>query len=84
MHRPTIVTEIREVPSKNSWAAYKPTGRACVVCPCGLNTGFIASHAAGRTLANHVHPRQTIEIHLRPTDLATSITDAIRRAHRRS
>ncbi|HCA86363.1 MAG TPA: hypothetical protein DEQ61_13185 [Streptomyces sp.] len=55
IHRPSIVNEARELPpTADGWAQCEPTGRACVTCTCGLNTGFIAHAQAVDTLNRHV------------------------------
>ncbi|MER7963595.1 hypothetical protein [Streptomyces ardesiacus] len=57
-----FVGEIRQLPPVEGWARYEPTGRACVTCPCGYNSGFIAredaiqaykEHGAGLALARY-------------------------------
>lgn len=53
IHRPILVAEIRELPPEDGWACYEGTGRACLVCACGTNTGFVAKADAGRAAREH-------------------------------
>lgn len=53
IHRPQLVAEIRELPPQDGWARYEATGRATVVCPCGLNTGWIAKGDAADNARMH-------------------------------
>ncbi|MET8824775.1 hypothetical protein ABZX40_17895 [Streptomyces sp. NPDC004610] len=53
MHTPQITNEIRELAPVDGWASYEATGRACVVCPCGLNTGFIDKTTAAEVYREH-------------------------------
>ena len=65
MHHATITAEVRELePTSDGWAQHEATGRACVVCPCGLNTGFIANSAVVDAYREHVRPGQKISITL--------------------
>lgn len=52
-HDPHLVREIRELPPQDGWACYEGTGRACVVCCCGLCTGFIDKGEARREAEQH-------------------------------
>lgn len=67
MHRPIITAEIREMePTSDGWAQYEATGRVCVVCPCGLDSGFIPKEQAAvqyREHTNPVQPRPPVRIH---------------------
>lgn len=66
LHRLLIVAEIRETRPAEGWAQYEPTGQACVVCPCGLNTGFIPNAEAARQFREHTDanpPRGAVRIH---------------------
>lgn len=53
IHQPHLTAELRELPPEDGWACHEATGRACAVCPCGLNTGFIDKGEAARTYAEH-------------------------------
>lgn len=53
VHRPLVVAEIRELPPQDGWACYERTGRACLVCHCGLNTGFIDKAETARLAQQH-------------------------------
>lgn len=55
IHRPLKVAEVRPLsPTADGWTRREPTGRAVVVCPCGLDTGFIDDRDATDQLNNHV------------------------------
>lgn len=47
------IPEVRESAPIGDWKAYEATGRACVVCPCGLNTGFINKDEALQAYKDH-------------------------------
>ena len=53
LHHSHLVAEIRELPPEDGWACYEGTGRACFVCACGTNTGFVAKADAGRAAREH-------------------------------
>ena len=57
IHRPILIAEIRDLPPADGWACYEGTGRATVVCSCGLNTGWIPRSEASATA--RAHPRST-------------------------
>lgn len=60
MHDLSIITEIRDLaPTDDGWAQYEPTGRACTVCTCGLNTGFVDKAEAGRVFDEHTPKART-------------------------
>ncbi|MER7799013.1 hypothetical protein ABTX71_01645 [Streptomyces parvulus] len=67
MHSLFIVAEIHEAePTQNGWAQYAATGRACVVCPCGLDTGFIETAKAAGRYREHAEanlPPAAVRIH---------------------
>lgn len=66
MHHPLIVAEIRELTPEGGWRQYEPTGHACVVCPCGLNTGFIGKTEAATRYREHVQanpPAGAVRVH---------------------
>lgn len=52
-HTPQIAAEIRQLPPQDGWATYEATGRACVTCPCGLNTGWIPRLTASAQTRTH-------------------------------
>ena len=64
MHGAQYVPEIRSTGTDaDGWQKFEGTGLACVVCPCGAITGFVAKqealkaykeHGAGRPLAEPV------------------------------
>ena len=58
LHRLLIVAELRETAPDGQWAQYEATGQACVVCPCGLNTGFIAKDQAAQQYREHARANQ--------------------------
>lgn len=59
LHRLLIVAELQsEEPTSDGWAQYEATGRACVVCPCGLNTGFIDKTEAAQQYREHSQANQ--------------------------
>lgn len=40
--QPLLVAQFRELPpTTDGWAQGEPTGRVCLVCPCGLITGWV-------------------------------------------
>jgi hypothetical protein len=53
LHQVHLVNELRELPPQDGWARHEATGRACVVCPCGLNTGFINAREACQQFNSH-------------------------------
>lgn len=53
IHKPRTVAEIRDLPPENGWARVESTGRACTVCCCGLNTGFIDKPEARHIARQH-------------------------------
>lgn len=59
LHQLLIVAEIRELDPEDGWARHEATGRACVVCPCGLNTGFIQKTDAAQQYREHARPTPT-------------------------
>ncbi|MBP5862797.1 hypothetical protein QBA57_21380 [Streptomyces scabiei] len=94
IHRPTLVSEIRELPPENGWACFEATGRACAVCHCGLNTGFVdkaeALHAAKRhhvpgiREAGPIGPEPTkVDVHVRLVDVAADLKTFLRQMIRR-
>lgn len=52
-HQPHLIPELRDLPPEEGWARCEPTGRACVVCQCGLNTGFIDARDACQQFSGH-------------------------------
>lgn len=62
MHSTRIVAEVRELEPEDGWARYEATGRACVVCPCGLNTGFVDKDTAATVYREHTPAGQKISI----------------------
>lgn len=71
IHKPSLVTEVRELPPEGGWARYEHTGRACVVCPCGLNTGWVVQRHAGALYT--AHPRSTPRRHPDSTTKGTAV-----------
>lgn len=66
LHRLLIVAELQEKKPVDGWAQYETTGRACVVCPCGLNTGFIDKTEAAQQYREHAQantPPAAVRIH---------------------
>ena len=53
IHKPQLVAEIRELTPEDGWARYEATGRACLTCPCGLSTGWIARLDASAEARRH-------------------------------
>jgi hypothetical protein len=67
LHRLLIVAELRQPQTDEQWAQYEPTGRACVVCPCGLNTGFIDKTEAAQQYRDHARANQPPSpVHIHP------------------
>lgn len=58
LHSVQIINEIRELPPENGTAQYEATGRACAVCPCGLNTGFIKAREACQQFNSHAQENE--------------------------
>jgi hypothetical protein len=80
MHHPTLVQEIRDLaPTDDGWAQREPTGRACTVCPCGLDTGFIDKAEASRVYAEHAPASRLVRI----TPDATGADEALARSLKR-
>ncbi|MFH9269203.1 hypothetical protein ACH4KN_33870 [Streptomyces sp. NPDC017546] len=59
LHEPLIVAEIRELDPEDGWTRFEATGRACVVCPCGLNTDFIDKAEAAQQYRDHAQASPT-------------------------
>lgn len=85
-HRIVAVAEVRDLEPEAGWVRSEKTGRACIVCPCGLNTGFVSiqeAHDTGRAHAhNDAFPRPvTFTIQLEGADevLAETIKRALGR-----
>lgn len=58
LHQALIVVEIQQAdPDPNGWIQVQATGRACIVCPCGLNTGFIDKTEAAQQHRDHLENR---------------------------
>lgn len=82
MHEPHLVPEIRTLaPDENGWARHEKTGRACAVCPCGLNTGFVDSRQATDAYRSHVCAGQKIRIALTGGEALTSFIRDRTRKH---
>jgi hypothetical protein len=66
LHRLLIVAELTSDQPDGEWAQYRATGRACIVCPCGLNTGFVTKDEAAQLYREHAHanvPAAAVRIH---------------------
>lgn len=66
LHRLLIVAELQGKEPDGNWAQYEATGRACIVCPCGLNTGFIDKIEAAQQYREHAdvnQPRAAVRVH---------------------
>lgn len=85
MHSTVLMNEIRELePSEDGWARYEATGRACAVCPCGLNTGFTHRADAVRLYREHTSAGQTVHVRLTaPEGSDAQLAERIRRMVRR-
>jgi hypothetical protein len=58
LHQALIVVEIQQAdPDANGYIEVKATGRVCIVCPCGLNTGFTDRTEAAQQHRDHVENR---------------------------
>jgi hypothetical protein len=78
IHHPTLVAEVRDLPPEDGWARHESTGRACVVCPCGLNTGFIGRAEAFPAFKDHpVTPHAKAEPENVPPGLRAKLTNAV-------
>lgn len=65
MHAARLIPEIRTLtPDADGWARHEKTGRACAVCPCGLNTGFVDSGQASDAYRAHTAPGQKVQVTL--------------------
>ncbi|MEU8531582.1 hypothetical protein [Streptomyces parvulus] len=54
MHATQLIAEIRTLtPDDEGWARHERTGRACAVCPCGLDTGFVTATQAAAAFRTH-------------------------------
>ncbi|GHI91289.1 hypothetical protein [Streptomyces olivaceus] len=60
LHHLLIVAELREIAPQTEWAEHEATGRACVVCPCGLNTGFTDRDEAAVQYREHAQANQPV------------------------
>lgn len=85
-HHVIVVTEMRDLEPEDGWARSEKTGRACVVCPCGLDTGFVPLAEASTLGQAHVHgarfPRPvTFTLQLEGADrvLAETVKQALRK-----
>ncbi|MCY0926900.1 hypothetical protein OTB20_11935 [Streptomyces sp. H27-H1] len=54
-HHIVAVAEVRDLEPEDGWVRSEKTGRACIVCPCGLNTGFVTLQEAHDTGRAHAH-----------------------------
>lgn len=54
-HRIVAIAEIRDLEPEAGWARSEKTGRACIVCLCGLNSGFIPAQEATDIGRAHAH-----------------------------
>lgn len=52
-HVSNVQAEIRSLPPENGWARAEHTGQARATCPCGLDTGLIATAQAWDTAHSH-------------------------------
>jgi len=80
LHQPLIVAEIREIDPADGWAQYEATGRACVVCPCGLNTGFTGKAEAAQQYRDHAqgaHPVSAVRHHPETAEGAATMRDML-------
>lgn len=82
-HNPLLIVELRALEPVDGWSRSEHTGRACAVCPCGLNTGFIDKAEAGDAYRKH-QPKGSTSIRCK-LQLAPDNTfeDMIRRALKR-
>lgn len=64
LHQLLLVAEIRQTSiDDNGWAQYEATGRVCIICPCGLNTGFTDKPAAAQQYREHAPAGTPIRHH---------------------
>ncbi|MFK4797799.1 hypothetical protein ACI3K5_03785 [Streptomyces sp. MPA0124] len=52
-HQPHLIPELRDLPPEDGWPRAEATGRACTICQCGLNTGFVDSSEAIQSFNAH-------------------------------
>ncbi|MDX2667406.1 hypothetical protein [Streptomyces stelliscabiei] len=78
IHRPVLIAEIRELPPEDGWTCHESTRRACVVCTCGLNTGFTDRAEATAVFKAHpVTPQHQAEPDNVPPGLRATLTNAV-------
>ncbi len=67
LHRTHFITELRELPHEDGWLRAEGTGRACLVCSCGLNTGWIPRRKADQLRRQHGTPLIALTQQERPS-----------------
>lgn len=80
LHRLLIVAELRQTQPDGQWAQYEATGRACIVCPCGLNTGFTDKNEAAQQYRDHAHTNQppaAVRIHPETGEASSVLHDML-------
>jgi hypothetical protein len=87
IHRPQLVAELRELPPEDGWARSEATGRACLVCPCGTNTGFTDQDTAAQQYVDHPQPAaktpDPLQVDVRLVDVGSEFINTVRRMIRR-
>lgn len=58
LHQVHLINEVRALPPQDGWARHETTGRACAICPCGLNSGFINAREACRQFNDHAQENE--------------------------
>lgn len=67
LHSMILVAGLQQKPDTNGeWAEYEATGYAAIVCPCGLDTGFVEKTDAAEQYREHAKanaPTGSVQIH---------------------
>jgi hypothetical protein len=81
VHATQLIAEIRALPPEDGWSRFEQTGRACAVCPCGLNTGFVDTSHAIAAYRSHIAPKQKVVVDLAGggKTLSSFLRDAMRK-----
>lgn len=82
IHKPVIVTMIRELAPVDGWAVYEDAGLATVACGCGINTGWIGKTDAANLWRDHATPTEHITVPIKLEADDAIFREAIKRSVR--
>ncbi|MCX4780069.1 hypothetical protein [Streptomyces sp. NBC_01264] len=82
IHKPVIVTMIRELDPVDGWAVNEDAGLATVACSCGINTGWIGKTDAARLWRDHTTPTEPITVPIKLEADDAIFREAIKRSVR--